>query len=35
VLDVGTLHVGFVVDLSSHRFRVYDDHDFHLLGILL
>jgi len=34
VLDVGTLHVGLGVDLSSHWFHVYDDHDFCLLGIL-
>ncbi len=34
MLDVGTLHVELVVDLSGHRFYVHDDHDFRLLRIL-
>jgi hypothetical protein len=34
VLDVGTLHVGLVVDLPGNRFYLHDDGDFRLLGIL-
>ena len=34
MLDVGTLSVGLVVDLSGDWFHFHDGHDFRLLGIL-
>ena len=34
MLDMGTLHVGLVVDLSGHRFHVHDDHGISLLRVL-
>ena len=34
MLDMGTLHVGLVVDLSGHRVHIYDDHDVSLLWVL-
>ena len=34
MLDVGTLSVGWMVDLSGDRLHLHDDHDFCLLGVL-
>ena len=34
MLDVGTLHVGLVVDLSGRGFHIHDDHDVSLLWAL-
>ena len=34
MLDVGTLFVGWMVDLSVDRLYLHDDHDSCLFGIL-
>ena len=34
MLDVGTLHGRLVVDLSGHRYHVYDSYDVSLLRVL-